>query len=212
MKQKIARKIHQKKQRNRYFRDTVPERPKEAQFCWICEGQFGITRDVEDDKVIDHCHYSWKLLGFAHPGCNINRKTINFIPVMAHNLSNYDLHHVCLYIHKFESGCKIGAIPSTDEKYITLTIGDSQKQCLSICVSLTRTDSCSFRFMASSLEKLASYLPKEKLTILDSCFADYPEADRNLLHQKGFYPYSHFDYFSKFGEKLTLRNQWKDSL
>ena len=122
--QKIAQENHQKKQRNRYFRDALGERPEEAQFCCICEGQFGIVRDVEDDKIIDHCHYSGKFLGFAHPECNINRKTISLIPVMAHNLSNYDLHHVCLYIQKFKSDCKIEVIPSTDEKYITLTIGE----------------------------------------------------------------------------------------
>ena len=121
--QQIAQEIHQKKQRNRYFRDTVPERPQEAQLCWICDGQFGINRDLEDDNVIDHCHYSGKFLGFAHPECNLKRKTVNFIPVMAHNLSNYDLHHVCLYIHKFKPGCKTEVIPSTDEKYITLTVG-----------------------------------------------------------------------------------------
>ena len=40
--EKIAKEIHQKKQRNRYFRVTVPGRPKAAQFCWICEGQFVI--------------------------------------------------------------------------------------------------------------------------------------------------------------------------
>ena len=51
-------------------------------------GQFGLNRDIEDDKVIDHCHYSGKFLNFAHPDCNINRKTTNFIPVIAHNSSN----------------------------------------------------------------------------------------------------------------------------
>ena len=121
--QKNAQEIHEKKQINQYFRDTVPERPQEAQLCWICEGQFGINRDLEDDKVIDHCHYLGKFLGFAHPECNLQRKAVNFIPVMAHNLSNYDLHHVCLYIHKFKPGCKTEVIPSTDEKYITLTVG-----------------------------------------------------------------------------------------
>ena len=51
----IAQEMYQKKQSNWYFRDSVPERPQEAEFCWICEGQFGIVRDIEDDKVIDHC-------------------------------------------------------------------------------------------------------------------------------------------------------------
>ena len=216
--EKIAHEFHQKKQSNRYYRDPVPERPKEAQLCWICEGQFGIDRDIEDDKVIDHCHYSGKFLGFAHPECNLKRKTINFIPIMAHNLSNYDLHHVCLFIHKFKPGCKIEVIPTTDEKYITLTIGvpvrnyqDKNGVTKTVFEYLRFIDS--FRFMASSLEKLASYLPKEKFKILDNCFADYPETDRDLLHQKGYYPYSYFDDFNKFQEEeLPPREFWKDSL
>ena len=73
--EKISHEFHQKKQSNRYYRDPVPERPKEAQLCWICEGQFGINRDIEDDKVIDHCHYSGKCLEFAHPECNLKRQT-----------------------------------------------------------------------------------------------------------------------------------------
>ena len=216
--EKIAQEMYQKKQSNRYFRDSVPERPQEAQLCWICEGQFGIVRDIEDDKVIDHCHYSGKFLEFAHPECNLKRKTVNFIPVMAHNLSNYDLHHVCLYIHKFKPGCKVDVIPNTDEKYITLTIGvpvrsylDKNGVTKTVFEYLRFIDS--FRFMASSLEKLASYLPKDKFKILDSCFADYSESDRDLLHQKGYYPYSYFDSFDKFQEEeLPPRYQWTDSL
>ena len=134
---------------------------------------------------------------------------------MAHNLSNYDLHHECLYIHKFKSDCKIEVMPSTDEKYITLTIGltvrifqDKNGLTKTVFEYLRFIDS--FRFMASST---ACYLPKEKFTILESCFADYPEADRDLLHRKGYYPYSYFDDISKFEEKkLPARNQWKDSL
>ena len=67
--------------------------------------------------------------------------------------------------------------------------------------------------MASSLEKLASYLPREKFKILASCLADYPGSDRDLLHQKGYYPYSYFNNFDKFLEtKLPSRDQWQDSL
>ena len=159
--EKIARQFSQKKQRNQYFRDTVPDRPQEAQLCWICDGHFENVRDFEHDKLIDHCHYSGKFLGFAHPECNINRKTINFIPVKAHNLSNYDLHHLCLYIHKFKSDCKIEVMPSIDEKYFTLTIGVPVR-IYQDKNGLTKTEFeylrfiDSFRFMASSLKKLAS--------------------------------------------------------
>ena len=206
--------------RNRSFRDQVPERPQEAQLYWICQGQFSIVRDLEDDKVVDHCHYSGKFLGFAHPECapNLKRKTVNFIPVMAHNLSNNDLHHVCLYIQKFKPGWKTEVISSTDEKYITLTVGvpvrlyqDKNGITKTVFEYLRFIDS--YRFMAFSLENLAGYLPQEKLKFLDSCFADYFAEDRILIHQKGYYPFSYFDNFDKFLEtKLPPRDEWKDSL
>ena len=109
-------------------------------------------------------------------------------------------------------------IPWTDEKYITLTIGvpvrtyqDINGLAKTVFEYLRFIDS--FRFMASSLEKLATYLPKGKFQILDSCLADYPESDRDLLLQKSYYPYSYFDNFDKFLEtKLPPRDQWLDSL
>ena len=58
----------------------------------------------------------------------------------------------------------------------------------------------SYRFMGASLEKLVSYLPEDKFEILDKVFPDYSKVERNLLHQKGYYPY-YFDNFEKFQEE-----------
>ena len=87
---------------------------------------------------------------------------------MAHNLSNYDLHHVCLYIHKFKPGCKTEVIPSTDEKYITLTVGvpvrtyqDKNGMTKTVFEYLRFNDS--YRFMAFSLEKLAGFFASRKV-------------------------------------------------
>ena len=52
-------------------RHSVPEKPS----C------IELTRDVEDDKIIDSCCYSRKFLGFVHSQCNHKRKTTNFIQV-----------------------------------------------------------------------------------------------------------------------------------
>ena len=170
---------------------------------------FALNRDIEDDKVIDHCHYSGTFLCFAHPESNINKKTTNLIPVIAHNSSNYDLHHVCMYIHKFKPGCKIDVIPSTDEKY--LTYQDKNGVTKTVLEYLRFIDSS--RFMGASLAKLVSDLPEDKFEILGKVFPDYSEEERNLLHQKGYYPYSYFDNLEKFTEeKLSPREQWEDSL
>ena len=136
---------------------------------------FALNRDIEDDKVIDHCHYSGTFLCFAHPESNINKKTTNLIPVIVHNSSNYDLHHVCMYIHKFKPGCKIDVIPSTDEKYLTLSVGvpvrtyqDKNGVTKTVLEYLRFIDSS--RFMGASLEKLVSDLPEDKFEILGKVF------------------------------------------
>ena len=67
--------------------------------------------------------------------------------------------------------------------------------------------------MASSLDKLVSFLPKDRFTLLDSCFPGYNRAELKLLYQKGHYPYSYFDSHVKFSEtQLPARELWGNSL
>ena len=68
-------------------------------------GTFGIQNRNDQKKP--------KLLGFAHPECNLKRKTIFSISIKSHSFSNFDLRYVCLIIPLF----------TADKKYITLTIG-----------------------------------------------------------------------------------------
>ena len=55
-------------------------------------------RNIESDKVRDHCHLTGKYRGPAHSKCNVNvtQKQINFIPFIFHNFGNYD----CLMFFK----------------------------------------------------------------------------------------------------------------
>jgi hypothetical protein len=43
-----------------------------------------------------------KYRGAAHRTCNINNRQPNYIPVLFHNLSNYDLHHLIKYLVKMK--------------------------------------------------------------------------------------------------------------
>ena len=45
-----------------------------------------------DVKVTDHCHIAEKYCGSAHRDCNIKVKLNHKIPVIFHNLKNYDPH------------------------------------------------------------------------------------------------------------------------
>ena len=51
-------------------------------------------KNIESDKVRDHCHLTGKYRGPANSNCNINVKQnqSNFIKVILHNFSIYDCH------------------------------------------------------------------------------------------------------------------------
>ena len=213
--QQIARDVYEKKRSHKYFRGRIPQKPESALECWICKDHFDDSVDV---KVLDHCHYTGKFLGYAHNMCNLKRRTLNFIPIVAHNLSNYDLHPLCKKLHEFDKKCKIDVIPSTDEKYISLSVGvpvneytDKNGVIKTVYEYLRFIDS--FRFMATSLDNLVSYLPKEKFQILDNHYQEYSEQQRSLLHGKGLYPYSYFINHDKFEEtSLPPLECWTNTL
>ena len=71
--------------------------------------------------VVDHCHVTKKFLRWAHQDCNLARRTPNFTPVTAHNLSNYDMHAIVKAIHNANFKNQFSVVPSTDEKNIKLT-------------------------------------------------------------------------------------------
>ena len=56
--------------------------------CWICDNDY-----IDNDgKVRENCHITGKYRGSAHRDCNINVKLNHKIPVVFHNLKNYDSH------------------------------------------------------------------------------------------------------------------------
>ena len=85
--QAIAREIYQRKQTHRIYKGRPDLSSDQVTDCWICEKLF-----LDELKVLDHCHYTEKFLGYAHDQCNLKRRSINYIPVIAHNSSNYHIH------------------------------------------------------------------------------------------------------------------------
>ena len=65
--------------------------------CWICDNAYADG----DVKVRDHCHITGKYRGSAHRDCNINVKLNHKIPVVFHNLKNYDSQFVMKELGKF---------------------------------------------------------------------------------------------------------------
>ncbi|XP_072401744.1 uncharacterized protein [Diabrotica undecimpunctata] len=159
-----------------------------ATHCHICEQLFS----PNDKKVRDHDQLTSEnnYRGAAHEGCNINYKDAHTIPIIFHNLSGYDAHFIVNDIATHIKG-PVDLLPITKEKYISFTkhIDDAR-------IKFRFIDS--FRFMASSLDKLSSYLPK--YTNLKSQFLSLPEEQFSLLTKKGIMPYDYIDSFKKFAE------------
>jgi hypothetical protein len=122
---------------------------KNATDCHIYEQPLGA------DRVRDHDHLTGKYRGAAHNECNLQyqfrkgkRGNSNYyIPVIAHNSRNYDLHLMMSAVGKLKDK-KISCIPNNMEKYISFSFGN-----------LRFIDS--LQFLNASLETLVNNLAKE---------------------------------------------------
>ncbi len=123
----------------------------------ICNEDF----DDNSKKVKDHCHISGAYRGCAHSFCNLFFSPSRAIPVIFHNLSGYDAHFIIRDLATAFEG-ELSLLPITKENYISFT-----KKIAGSDISLKFLDS--YRFMASSLDKLASYM--EKLPIVEKVFS-----------------------------------------
>ena len=179
-----------KKEEDRYNEETR---------CWICKGEFD-DKDKNKEKVKDHCHYTGRYRGAAHNECNLNYRKPNFTPVVFHNLSGYDSH---LFIKNL--GFSIDCIPNNEEKYISFSkkiqvksytkkVKNEEEKEIKV-YHIRFIDS--FKFMATSLEKLVNNLPKNDCINLGL----YYSGDKfNLLARKGVYPYEYMDSLEKLKE------------
>ncbi|XP_036142333.1 uncharacterized protein LOC105836820 [Monomorium pharaonis] len=180
-----------------------------ATHCHICEKPF--TQD--DTRVRDHCHLTGRYRGPAHSNCNLNYKQSFYIPIIFHNLSGYDAHFIIKEIATAFEG-KIDLLPITKEKYISFTkhvqnARDKNNQ--KNCVKLRFIDS--YKFLNTNLDKLASFLNKDRLQILQSEFKDVSAENFNLLTRKGVFPYEYVDCVEKLEETcLPPRESFYSSL
>lgn len=128
-----------------------------ATHCHICEGELSY-----DDRVRDHDHFRGNYRGPAHNKCNLLYQESRNIPIIFHNMTHYDGH---LIIREIASSFKgnISIIPVNDQTYISFTkdVKDSigrksaRGRLLKNIIRFKFIDS--FRFMASSLDKLVSF-------------------------------------------------------
>ena len=151
-----------------------------ADKCWVCDGPFkpyeqGDTEGVW--KVRDHDHLTGKYRGPAHSKCNLSLRIDPYrtpVPILFHNLKNYDAHHLISAIRRTEektTTCtnKYGQAIGKD-KPVTVTDGriaaivQNMEKLISFSWGQFRFVD-SYAFLSSSLDKLVKNTPKKDLRI-----------------------------------------------
>lgn len=159
---------------------------KRAKVCHICKKKLFL------DKVRDHCHLTGQYRGAAHQYCNLRFSTPKLIPVFFHNLSGYDCHLFIKELGKCSGSVKV--IPKNKENYISFTkfLKISNEQ----FAQIRFVDS--YKFLGTSLEKLANGLHKTDFIHLSKFFTSTTQF--NLLTRKGVYPYDYMTDWEKYTE------------
>lgn len=177
--------------------------------CHICD------KPIISEKVADHCHITGAYRGPAHSICNLHYKNSNFIPIILHNLRNYDSH---LFIKNLcQNQEQLSVIAQNKEKYISFqkyievdTYLD-KKSGIKKRKFLNLRFIDSFQFLPYSLSKLASTLEDHQCLEVQKYFTENDEF--NYIRQKGVFPYKYVDDFAKLNEtELPSKEQFYNDL
>ena len=146
---------------------------KAAEKCDICRKGFN---DQRNKKVRDHCHYTGEYRGATHNNWNLKYKIPDHIPIVFHNLSVYDAHLFIKELGRKFNKDDIRLIAENKEKYISFNVkinvklaGVKDKDGKEVYKNIQLRFIDSFRFMASSLDKLASNLCDTSRIKCDKC-------------------------------------------
>lgn len=167
------------------------EKFKNSSQCYLCKNQF----HSEDEKVADHDHLSGEFRGATHNSCNLNLREKGKIPIIFHNLKNFDSH---LLVQGINSTLvkKIRVVPQSIERFIALKIDNY--------IVLD-----SFGFLPSSLDVLSENTDENRKQKLLGFFFE----NTTLLRKKGVLPYEYLDCWEKFDErKLPSRESFFSTL
>ena len=160
----------------------------EAKTCHIC------SRELGEDKVRDHCHFTGQYRGAAHNKCNLMCKKPKVLPVLFHNLQGYDAHLFIKQLYRLKGDLE--CILSTEEKYITFykKIKVDEINGADITFEIRFIDS--FKFLQTSLANLVSNLSPDDFHNTKHTF----KTNTSLLTRKGVYPYDYVSSLNKLSE------------
>ncbi|XP_053201453.1 uncharacterized protein LOC128386445 [Panonychus citri] len=128
---------------------------KEATTCHICSKPLG-----SDIRVRDHDHLTGKFRGAAHQPCNLEYQVPTQIPVVFHNLKNFDGHIIIKALDSSMFKEKPQIIAHSTEKFIGFIIDNFKFM-------------DSFAFLSASLDALSANLTTDdKLFYLNQIFTE----------------------------------------
>ena len=183
-----------------HFNKPIEDNPDLSKFdrniCHLCD------KKIFKKAVRNHCHYSGKMIGFAHNNCNLQYKfpkdNVNnkhLIPVFAHNAQNFDNSFLIKALNNIEN-VSFNALPRNSNKFISLKIEN-----------FIFKDS--FLFLSKSLDYLTKTIDDKDRISLKQEFGENYE----LLTKKGIYPYDYFDSKEKYNEsKIPDHMNFKNKL
>ena len=87
--------------------------------CHSCE----LEIEHPNDKVRDHSHHSGIYRGPAHRKCNLDRRKPRFIPILAHNVSGYDIHLIIKQLAASFPQGNLRTLTENTERYFTVSVG-----------------------------------------------------------------------------------------
>ena len=171
------------------FNKHIEHNPDLSKFniniCHLC------NEKIEDNPVRNHCHYSGKMLGYAHNECNLQYKFKKdnvhndyLINIFGHNSQNFDQSFLIRALQNLDCRIPFSCLPRNSNKFISIQIGPFI-----------------FKDRYLFLNKDLDYLT---VTIDDndriSLKQEFSEENYKLLTKKGIYPYDYFDNKNKYDE------------
>lgn len=176
--------------------------------CHICDQPY----KENEPRVRDHSHLTGEYRGSAHANCNLQYQEARYIPVVFHNLSNYDAHFIVEKLASLVPG-NVSIVPQNDQLYISFTkiIPSHNTKVFKKFIKFRFIDS--FRFMPSALSYLSSLLPPEKKKILKNECNDLSSEQLQMVQRKGVFCYDYLDSWTKLEEtSLPPKDQFRSLL
>ena len=107
------------------FNKPIESNPDLTKFdvntCHLC------NKKIKNKPVKNHCHYTSKMLGYAHNKCNLYkfRKDNDdyLINVFAHNSQNFDQSFLIRALQNLDNKIPFSCLPRNSNKFISLQIG-----------------------------------------------------------------------------------------